>query len=74
MTGTKICIWYIKKGYPDGIPINENTAEATGLPEGTVCAFLPYIMLKTAVFSTTFVPWVPSQADILANDWTLYKY
>jgi hypothetical protein len=57
----------LQKAYPDGIPINKNTAEATGIPEGTVCKFLPYIMMKTA--DNAFVPWLASQTDILANDW-----
>lgn len=54
-------------GYPDGIAINGNTARATGLPEGTVCRFLPYLMLRTA--DGAFVPWVISQSDALADDW-----
>lgn len=54
-------------GYPDGISINANTARATGLPEGTICKFLPYIMMRTA--DGSFVPWLASQTDILANDW-----
>lgn len=54
-------------GYPGGIPINRNTANATGLPEGTVCRFLPYVMMKTA--DGSFVPWLCSQADLLAEDW-----
>lgn len=58
-----------QKGYPGGIPINKNTAEATGLPEGTVCKFLPYIMMKTA--GGEFVPWLASQTDLLAIDWTV---
>lgn len=57
------------KGYPDGIPINANTAEATGIPQGTVCRFLPYVMMKTA--DGAFVPWLASQADILCEDWAL---
>lgn len=56
-----------QKGYPDGIPINANTASATGLPEGTVCKFLPYIMMRTA--DGSFVPWLCSQTDLLADDW-----
>lgn len=56
-----------QKGYPDGIAINANTAEATGLAEGTLCRFLPYLMLHTA--DGTFVPWVISQTDALAHDW-----
>lgn len=54
-------------GYPDGIPINENTARATGIPQGTVCEFRPYLMMRTA--QGDFVPWVASQTDILADDW-----
>jgi hypothetical protein len=56
-----------QKGYPTGIPINKNTAEATGIPEGTVCRFSPYLMMKAA--DDTFVPWLASQTDILADDW-----
>jgi len=56
-----------QKGYPDGIGINANTAEATGLPEGTVVKFLPYIIMRTA--DGSFVPWLASQTDVLAEDW-----
>lgn len=56
-----------QKAYPDGIPINKNTSEATGLAEGTHCKFLPYLMMKTA--DNSFVPWLASQTDILADDW-----
>lgn len=56
-----------QRGYPDGIPINKNTSEATGIPEGTVCKFRPYMMLCTS--NNEFVPWVPSQSDQLAEDW-----
>ncbi len=58
-----------QRAYPDGIPINRNTAEATGMPEGTVCKFLPYVMMKTA--PGPFVPWLCSQTDLLAEDWEL---
>lgn len=54
-------------GYPEGIPINGNTARATGFPEGTVCRFQPYVMMKTA--DGSFIPWLCSQADLLAADW-----
>lgn len=60
-----------QKAYPQGIPINANTAEATGLPEGTVCKFLPYLMMRTA--GGEFVPWLASQTDILAVDWTVVE-
>lgn len=60
----------LQAGYPAGIPINANTAKATGIPEGTVCKFLPYIMLRTAG-EGCFVPWLASQSDVLAEDWAL---
>ena len=56
-----------QKGYPNGIAINKNTAEATGIPEGTTCRFSPYLMLLNA--EGVFVPWVPSMGDLLAEDW-----
>lgn len=57
----------LQKGYPDGIAINKNTAEATGIAEGTIKKFLPYLMFMTA--DGDFVPWVASQTDLLAEDW-----
>lgn len=61
------CFVVRQKGYPDGIAINKNTAEATGIEEGTVCTFRPYLMLYRP--DKTFVPYLPCQVDILANDW-----
>lgn len=63
-------MWVVyQKAYPDGIPINKNTAEATGLAEGTICKFLPYLMFYTA--NGEFVPWLASQTDVLAEDWSV---
>ena len=62
----------LQKGYPEGIPINENTAQATGIQKGTVCRFLPYLLLKTAggnILPPAFIPWIPSQSDLLSFDW-----
>lgn len=59
----------LQKGYPNGIPINKNTSEATGIAEGTICIFSPYFMIKS--IDNSFVPWLPSQTDILAEDWNL---
>lgn len=56
-------------GYPQGIAINRNTAKATGLKEGTVCRFLPYLMFRTV--QGDFVPWLASQTDLLAEDWEI---
>lgn len=58
-----------QKAYPEGIPINKSTAEATHQPEGTVCKFLPYVMMRTA--GGEFVPWLCSQTDLLATDWEI---
>ncbi|MDT8902191.1 DUF2829 domain-containing protein [Anaeroselena agilis] len=62
---------FLQKGYPDGIPLNKNTSEATGIPEGTVCRFRPYLMLFTA--QGDFAHWVPSGSDILADDWFIVQ-
>ncbi len=60
--------WVVmQKGYPDGIPLNRNTAEATEIPEGTVKVFDGYFMLHTA--QGHFVPWLPSNGDLLSNLW-----
>ena len=64
--GKDIYVVY-QPGYPDGIGINANTARATGLPEGEVHNFRPYLMMYTA--QGDFVPWVASQTDLLADDW-----
>jgi Protein of unknown function (DUF2829) len=56
-----------QRGYPDGIAINANTAIATGLPEGTVCRFQPYLMMRR--FDQSFMPWNPAQSDLLSDDW-----
>lgn len=58
---------FYQKGYPNGIAINKNTAEATGIPIGTTCRFSPYFMLLNA--QGVFTPWVPSNGDLLAEDW-----
>lgn len=58
---------YVQLGYPDGIPVNKNTAEATGLPEGTVCRFTSYIMCRHE--DGSFSPWNPTHEDLLADDW-----
>ena len=59
----------LQAGYPDGIAINANTAEATGIPQGTVCQFAPYLMIRNA--QGVFVPWLASQGDLLADDWEI---
>lgn len=61
-------VWVVlQKGYPNGIPINKNTAEVTRFPEGSVCRFAPYFMIYGD--DGMFRPWTPTQEDILADDW-----
>lgn len=57
----------LQKGYPNGIPINQNTADAIREPVGTIHKFLPYLMFCTA--QGDFVPWLASQIDLLSSDW-----
>jgi hypothetical protein len=58
-----------QNGYPDGISINQNTAEASGLDVGTVCRFSPYLMIYE---NEVFMPWLPNLTDLLAEDWYIY--
>jgi len=63
-------MWVVlQKGYPDGISINQNTADAIKEPVGTIYKFLPYLMFRTA--HGDFVPWLASQTDLLAMDWEI---
>jgi len=57
----------LQKGYPEGVKANKNSQEAYGVEEGTIIKVLPYLAMKTA--DSSFVPWLASQTDILANDW-----
>lgn len=61
----------IQNGYPEGIAINKNTADATGLELGSVQKFRPYFILYTA--QKDFAHWVPSGSDILAEDWIIVE-
>lgn len=65
-TGQRVSL---QKGYPDGIGINANTAESTGLPEGEIHVFRPYLMLQAK--DGSFVPWQPTTSDVLADDWLI---
>lgn len=57
-----------QKGYPDGIAINGNTAQALHMREGTMVHFSPYLMEFDAT-TKTCQPWTPEQEDIFATDW-----
>ena len=56
-----------QKGYPNGIPCNEQTAKAWGLTPGDNFICNPYLQIQNSNGSHSM--WVPSIDDILANDW-----
>lgn len=76
-SGMKDMIITRQKGYPEGIPINKNTSEAYGIPEGEKMIFAPYLQLMVKDLSDgveipyTCYMWNPSNADQLAEDWEL---
>lgn len=57
----------LQRGYPEGIPVNAQTAEVIREPEGTVRRFRRYLL--TAHQDGTLGPWDISQEDVLADDW-----
>jgi hypothetical protein len=76
----------LQVGYPDGIGVNANTAEATGVEEGSICVFQPYLMMclghrpvhariagqvHAGDPTPVFVPWQPGADDLLATDWVI---
>ena len=60
-----------QKGYPDGIPCNQQTANAWGMKEGELFKCNPYLQIKNTDGSHSM--WVPSIGDVLANDWDYIK-
>ena len=58
-----------RTGYPGGIPCNKNTADAVGIPEGTLFKVCPYLQMKCV--DGSFQMWLASQSDILADDWEI---
>ncbi|PRT35484.1 DUF2829 domain-containing protein [Bacillus wiedmannii] len=56
-----------QKGYPQGIPCNKQTAKAFGLNEGDLFKCAPYLQMMGA--DGVCYMWVPSQADLFADDW-----
>lgn len=62
-----------RDGYPDGIAINADTAKATGLDEGDLRIFAPYLMVCTGA-ARSFIMWTPNTADIFATDWRLCSH
>jgi hypothetical protein len=51
------------------IPAGEWSIPNMPLEPGTILPLLPWIGMRTA--TGEFVPWLASQTDILADDWTV---
>ena len=65
-------MWVVyRTGYPDGIPCNKNTADAVGIPEGSLFKVRPYLQMKCV--DDSFQMWLASQSDILADDWFIVE-
>ena len=63
---------FFQKGYPDGIIANANTQEALGLMEGAIVKVPPYLMIRD-IKNGSIISWVPSQSDLMADDWFLFS-
>ena len=50
-------------------PVKRNSALNQEHPEGTMVAMLPFIVMRTV--DGTCVPWLCSQTDALATDWSV---
>lgn len=59
---------YSQKAYPQGIPINPNTSQAMGLPEGTVVRFQPYLQMYSSQ-SGACEMYALTNEDLFAQDW-----
>jgi hypothetical protein len=51
------------------VQVSEGRPLASGVPVGTDVEMLPYIMMKVAGQDVKCIPWLASQADLLAEDW-----
>jgi hypothetical protein len=63
-------------GYPQGIAINANTAQATWLSEGATAVFPPYLQRRMpnrpdAGAELRLMHWTPDQDDLFAEDWLI---
>lgn len=60
-----------QKGYPQGIPCNEQTAKAWGMEQGELFRCEPYLQIK--MVNGSHAMWVPSINDVLAEDWLIIE-
>lgn len=60
----------MQKGYPQGIPCNEQTAAAWGMKPGDKFCCEPYLQKQSSLnLGLTHVMWQPSTEDLFADDW-----
>lgn len=62
----------LQRGYPQGIPCNQQTADIWGMNEGDLFKCNPYMQIKQPDGSHSM--WIPSIGDLLAEDWELVVY
>jgi hypothetical protein len=67
--GSKIMFLFYVPGSEEAI--SKGRPLASAFPVGTECRMLPSIMMGIAVPGLPCVPWLPSQADDLAEDWVI---
>ena len=60
-----------QKGYPQGIPCNEQTAIAWDMQMGELFRCEPYLQIK--MVNGSHAMWVPSINDVLAEDWEIVE-
>lgn len=56
----------MQKGYPEGIPCNEQTAKTWGLNEGDLFKCAPYLQINEGDMHYMYAP---SIEDLFAEDW-----
>lgn len=61
----------IMRGYPEGVPANEATAEAHGVEIGSIIKIRPYWVIVNPKGEVS--TWAPSGSDSLAKDWGIYS-
>jgi len=57
----------LQKGYPNGIPINDNTAAALHIAPRTIKKFPAYLIISKP--NGDCYPWTPQHTEILSNLW-----
>ena len=60
-----------QKGFPKGIPANENTAKIHGLKEGDTFYLAPYLQIMGRYGVAEM--YIPSQDDMLSFDWRVVE-